>query len=47
VIIVLRTSFIEVGKVDAGSPLLVLFLYENEVREPIWIKHLSDEASLK
>ena len=41
------TCFVEIRKVDADSPLSILFLHENEIKEPVWIERLSDEAILK
>ena len=46
-ITVLRASFIKVGKVDADSPLVILFLQDNKIGEPVRVERLSKEANLK
>jgi len=46
-ITVFRASFIEVGKVDANSPLTILLLHENGIGESIQVKCFSNEFNSK
>jgi len=46
-ITIFRVGFVEICKVDADSPLPVLFLHEDGIGEPVRVERLSDEASLE
>jgi len=39
---ILWASFIEIDKVDADSPLTILLLHENGIREPVGVERLSN-----
>ena len=46
-ITILQAGFVEIFKVDADSPLLVLILHEDGIGEPVRVERFSDEANLE
>ena len=39
---VLRTCLVQVGEVDANSPLPVLLLHDDDIGEPVGVLYLAD-----
>ena len=42
----LLDSFIEVGVINAHSPLLIRFLNHDDIRQPSWIHDFADETNV-
>jgi hypothetical protein len=42
---VLWAVLVEIGVVDTHSPFIVLFLYKNGVRYPLWMDYFFNESS--
>jgi len=42
-----RASLVEVGEVDADSPLTIFLLHEDRIGDPVRIECLSDESGLE
>ena len=45
-IAVLGIDFIQVGEVDAHTPLFIYLLDQDNVHQPVWIHYFSNKASL-